>query len=76
MVPEADSQSAKTGTCRHKLTAGVRGSVPKHLRVSVQYGAAQSARIGLGCESQRGTSVVLVSVASSSVGGSVHCSRF
>jgi hypothetical protein len=53
MVPEADSQSAKTGTCRHKLTAGVRGSVPKHLKVSVQDGAAQSARIGLGCESQR-----------------------
>jgi hypothetical protein len=54
MVPEVDSQSAKSGTCRHKLTAGVRGSAPEQLKVSVQYGAAQSARIGLGCELQRG----------------------
>jgi hypothetical protein len=54
MVPEADSQSAKSGTCRHKLPAGVHGSAPEQLKVSVQYGAAQSARIGLGCELQRG----------------------
>jgi hypothetical protein len=45
MVPEADSQSAKSGTCRHKLPAGVHGSAPEQPKVSIQYGAAQNAHV-------------------------------